>query len=228
MVYSIESGPDGATIDSSTGEFSWTPTATQTPGVFEVVVAVSDGAGGSDTETFEIRVTVDNESPVLAAIQDQTVNELEEFSVQAVATDGDIPAQTITYSLSEAPTGATIDGSTGEITWTPTESDGPGTYDFTVVATDTEGASDSESFQLVVNEVNLAPVIGAIEDQAIADGESVELTITATDADTPANTLVYSIESGPDGATIDSSTGCLLYTSPSPRDRQKSRMPSSA
>ena len=29
-------------------------------------------------------------------------------------------------------------------------------------------------------------------------------------------------------AGIDLSVGCLLYTSPSPRDRQKSRMPSSA
>ena len=29
-------------------------------------------------------------------------------------------------------------------------------------------------------------------------------------------------------ALIDSRTICLLYTSPSPRDRQKSRMPSSA
>ena len=28
--------------------------------------------------------------------------------------------------------------------------------------------------------------------------------------------------------TIDTSKACLLYTSPSPRDRQKSRMPSSA
>ena len=27
---------------------------------------------------------------------------------------------------------------------------------------------------------------------------------------------------------LETSTGCLLYTSPSPRDRQKSRMPSSA
>ena len=31
---------------------------------------------------------------------------------------------------------------------------------------------------------------------------------------------------GPDGG--DGGKGCLLYTSPSPRDRQKSRMPSSA
>ena len=28
--------------------------------------------------------------------------------------------------------------------------------------------------------------------------------------------------------SIDQGVGCLLYTSPSPRDRQKSRMPSSA
>ena len=27
---------------------------------------------------------------------------------------------------------------------------------------------------------------------------------------------------------VDADTGCLLYTSPSPRDRQKTRMPSSA
>ena len=34
-------------------------------------------------------------------------------------------------------------------------------------------------------------------------------------------------EEGAIGA-LDAKTGCLLYTSPSPRDRQKSRMPSSA
>ena len=32
---------------------------------------------------------------------------------------------------------------------------------------------------------------------------------------------------GPSGLKVDSKA-CLLYTSPSPRDRQKSRMPSSA
>ena len=31
-----------------------------------------------------------------------------------------------------------------------------------------------------------------------------------------------------DGSKIDTGYACLLYTSPSPRDRQKSRMPSSA
>ena len=47
---------------------------------------------------------------------------------------------------------------------------------------------------------------------------------------------IYSEETGPDGLTqrqfavleAVSQKSCLLYTSPSPRDRQKSRMPSSA
>ena len=40
------------------------------------------------------------------------------------------------------------------------------------------------------------------------------------------NILKYGI--GQLGTPIDVSKFCLLYTSPSPRDRQKSRMPSSA
>ena len=44
--------------------------------------------------------------------------------------------------------------------------------------------------------------------------------------------FIYCIELGdylsPDGVSCRMSSCCLLYTSPSPRDRQKSRMPSSA
>ena len=39
-----------------------------------------------------------------------------------------------------------------------------------------------------------------------------------------AGTLVYVL----DGTSQSKSSGCLLYTSPSPRDRTRSRMPSSA
>ena len=36
------------------------------------------------------------------------------------------------------------------------------------------------------------------------------------------------VERRPEARASGAETGCLLYTSPSPRDRQKSRMPSSA
>jgi hypothetical protein len=35
-----------------------------------------------------------------------------------------VPAQTLTFSLVGAPTGATIDGTTGAFSWTPTEAQG--------------------------------------------------------------------------------------------------------
>ena len=41
------------------------------------------------------------------------------------------------------------------------------------------------------------------------------------------NWLIY-FQGGGVAANADMYKGCLLYTSPSPRDRQKSRMPSSA
>ena len=41
-----------------------------------------------------------------------------------------------------------------------------------------------------------------------------------------ANAYHLYLQPGPD--VVDEAGGCLLYTSPSPRDRQKSRMPSSA
>ena len=50
-----------------------------------------------------------------------------------------------------------------------------------------------------------------------------------------AGTMFYSCETteledlaSPNALSADLADACLLYTSPSPRDRQKSRMPSSA
>ena len=46
------------------------------------------------------------------------------------------------------------------------------------------------------------------------------------DAMSPENMLIFA--TGPLTGTMSSTSGCLLYTSPSPRDRTRSRMPSSA
>src|SRR5262249_50103985 len=61
-----------------------------------------------------------------------TIPELSPHTFTANATDSDVPAQSLTFSLVGAPAGATIDGSTGAFSWTPTEAQGPGSYPFTV------------------------------------------------------------------------------------------------
>ena len=55
----------------------------------------------------------------------------------------------------------------------------------------------------------------AVSRQGVLDGDSEHIELPGGVGDTRANSI----------ASVGS---CLLYTSPSPRDRQKSRMPSSA
>jgi hypothetical protein len=79
----------------------------------------------SDFETITVTVTEVNAAPVLAAIGNKQVDELVELTFTATATDPDLPANTLTFSLGAgAPTGASIDATTGVFRWTPTEAQG--------------------------------------------------------------------------------------------------------
>ena len=115
----------------STRRVTLTP-APNANGSTTVTVAVSDGYAISST-SFLLTVNPINDPPVLAAITNYTINEGTTLSFTSVATDPDAPPQTLTYSLSNAPPGASIDPSSGLFTWTPSEAQGPGTNQITVI-----------------------------------------------------------------------------------------------
>jgi beta propeller repeat protein len=54
--YSMTGLPDNASLNSTTGEFSWTPNSTQS-GSYTATFTVDDGNGGTDTKTLPIKVT---------------------------------------------------------------------------------------------------------------------------------------------------------------------------
>ncbi len=219
LAYSLDAGaPAGASIDPATGLFTWTPTEAQGPGVYPVTVRVTDNGTPplDDSETIDIAVPEVNQPPVLAAIGAKSVDEGALLSFTATATDADLPANTLAYSLDAgAPTGASINPSTGLFTWTPTEAQGPGVYPVTVRVTDNGGPSlsDYETIQITVAEVNQAPVLAALGAKSVDEGALLSFTATATDADLPANTLAYSLDAGaPVGASINPSTGLFTWT----------------
>ena len=147
LTYALGQGaPAGAAI-TSTGSFSWTPSEADGPGVFTVPVIVTDSLGTSATQNFTVTVLEVNRSPVLAPINNQTLNINETLSLTAVATDPDLPANTIVYSLTTAPAGATINAQTGQITWLANQN---GTVPFTVQVADQAGLSATQSFQVNV------------------------------------------------------------------------------
>jgi hypothetical protein len=215
--FSLGAGaPSGASI-SSGGTFSWTPSEQQGPGSYSITVQVSDNGtpGLSASQTFSVSVDELNSPPVLAPVGSQSVNEGSPLSVTLTASDSDLPAQALTFSLGAgAPEGASL--STGGLfTWTPTEAQGPGVYSITFAVTDNgpDNLSVTGTFSVAVNEVNQAPALAGVGNQTVREGNPMTLVVAGVDSDLPAQKLTFSLGSGaPSGMSIDASSGSISWT----------------
>jgi hypothetical protein len=147
LTYSASGLPAGLSINSSTGLISGTPT---TAGTSEVTVTVTDPTGASGSTTFDWTISAASSSGNTVTVTNpgtQTGTVGTAVSLQISATDS-ASGQTLTYSASGLPAGLSISSSTGLISGTPTTAD---TYDVTVTATDTTGASGDASFDWTIN-----------------------------------------------------------------------------
>ena len=93
--------PVGATINPISGEFSWTPPVGTSPGNHTVTVRVTDDGESNldDFETINITVREVNQAPVLAAIGNKSVDEGSPLTFTAAATDPNLPANNLSFSL---------------------------------------------------------------------------------------------------------------------------------
>src|SRR5204863_620813 len=101
----------------------------------------------------------------------QTINEQTPLSVNATATDADLPANTLTFALVSSPAGMTINPASGAISWTPSEAQGPSTNVVSVSVTDNgvPALSVTNTFTVTVNVAATAPVIKVV---AVAEGDA--------------------------------------------------------
>src|SRR5213079_631211 len=191
-------------------------TEAQGPSTNLITVKVTDNGTpqSSDTKSFTIVVAEANSAPVLTVPTDRTVPELSTLTVTNSASDADLPANTLTFSLVSAPSGVNLDPSSGVLTWTPTEAQGPSTNLITVKVTDNGApqSSDTKSFTIVVTEANSAPVLTVPTDRTVPELSTLTVTNTASDADLPANVLTFSLVSAPPGVNLDPSSGVLTWT----------------
>jgi hypothetical protein len=156
VVVEGENYPTGAEIVTTStgvgtaeGAFSWEPTEEQGGMTYVVDVVVTDDgipAALATTQRVTIVVKEINVAPELAPIPPQSVNFGQTLTFTATATDQDLPAQTLTYTMTGGvPEGATLDSSTGVFTWTPSEEQAKTNYSFTIKVTDSGGLSDEQT-----------------------------------------------------------------------------------
>lgn len=144
----------------------------------------------SGTRSFTVDVLeLSNTAPMLDPIGPKSVNEEAELRFTISATDLDFPAQILMYSSTGLPTGATFDPTTHEFVRTPAEDQGGTSYQVTFTVTDGE-FSAGELVTITVNEINFAPVLAPIGTKSVNEQTERLFTISATDADFPAQTLI--------------------------------------
>ena len=210
----------GMLLDPDTGEFSWTPDEAQGPGTFEVqITATDDGMppAVSDT-TITLIVNEVNLAPELAAIADTTIDAGTELTFTAEATDEDLPANTLTFTLEGGEPGMDIDPLAGTFTWVPADT---GQFVVTVIVTDDSDPALSDSVEVTIQVTgeplpeNQAPTftftLGA-DDRTTDELAALEFAITAEDADGDIITFALDQASLDAGMMLDPDTGAFSWT----------------
>jgi hypothetical protein len=231
LMYSIIGGADSALfkINSSTGELTFltspdfeVPKDAGIDNIYNVTVQASDGTFATAQDILITVTAVNDNNPVITSSGSLLVAENVTAVTTVTATDADLPAAPLTYSIvgGADSTLFSINSSTGELAFLAApdfevskDAGLDNVYNITVQASDGTFAAAQEVLVTVtaVNDNN--PVITSTGSLFVAENVMAVTTVTATDADLPPQPLMYSIIGGADSTlfSINSSTGGLAF-----------------
>jgi uncharacterized delta-60 repeat protein len=231
LTYSIAGGVDSAlfNINSSTGELTFItapdyelPKDAGLDNIYNVTVQASDGNLVSTQDILITVNAVNDNTPAITSPGNPSTPENSTAVITVTATDADMPAQPLTYSIAGGADSAlfNINSSTGELTFItapdyelPKDAGLDNIYNVTVQASD-GNLVGTQDIAITVNAVNdNTPAITSPGNPSTPENSTTVITVAATDADLPAQSLTYSIAGGADSAlfNINSSTGELTF-----------------
>ena len=151
--------------------------------VAPVTARVTDLTGLFDTQSYTIAVVPGNRPPLITSDPVTAATEGQLYTYDVEAEDPDV-GDVLTFSLDVAPTGMTIDSTTGVIIWTPTNADA-GNNPVTVRVTDSGGLFDTQSFVIAVGAVlvTVPDVVGLSQANAEAAIVAAGLTVGVVTTD---------------------------------------------
>lgn len=195
-----------ATVDNQTGTATIVVRATDKKGV-------STGTDGNPDAVFTVTVTA---KPVFTSLSAVNVAENTTAVQTVVATDADLPAQTVTYSISGGADQTKFNiTNAGVLTFkvapnfeAPTDADTNNVYVVQVQANDGNGGTTTQTINVTVTAVSdNSPVFTSAAAKDVAENTTAVLTVVATDADLPAQTVTYSISDGADKDLFEITSG---------------------
>lgn len=160
-------------------------------------MAVSNGDGAIDVTTNSARLTgwflMNGPPPVhIYACWGRTNGSTNAFAWENVVNLGELPLGRFSLLLTNLAEGTTY-------------------YYRCFASNQTEIAWASASAQFTTPSVNTPPILTPVPEQITEAGETLRVTNVATDAESPPQTLAFSLLSGPEGAFLGQDTGVFIW-----------------
>lgn len=204
ITYSATGLPTGSTLDEDSGEFSWTPSYSQSGD--HVVTFKATANSVEATEEITISISNTNRAPVA---NEQTVSTAEDTAKAITLSGSDADENTITYDVG-TPAHGELSGTAPSLTYTPSENyNGTDSFTFTV----NDGTTDSDPATVTINVTpeNDPPVANA---QSVTLDEDNSAPITLSGSDPDGNALDYIIVTPPVKGHLEAGTPPLYTYTP--------------
>jgi hypothetical protein len=175
----------------------------------------------SHIEQLEVRTVLT--APTFTSPAAISVAENQTTVETVTATDPDLPAQTLTYSISAGTDASlfSVNSTTGALTFKaapdfehPTDAGANNVYNLKIKVDDGNSGTTTQDLAVTVTPVDdNAPVFTSASAFSISETHTAVATVKATDADLPVQALAYTINGGADAALfkVDASTGALSF-----------------
>lgn len=175
--------------------------------VAEGYSTIVDIPNGQEVKVDFKSTKITDQPPVLEPIGNKIINEMEmlEFTLKASDPDG----KPITYAAENLPNGAVFDTVTGIFRWTPDYSQS-GTYQGITFTVSDGSLMASETIDIIVNNVNRAPIIEPVENLTVKENQAILLKLAMSDPD--GDVLKISTHDAPEGSAFDPETMEFTWT----------------
>ena len=164
---------------------------------YTVNVTATDPDGLSVSNSFQLTIGGTNDQPTLVSpIGNQSADEDALFSLNVSGNFSDPDGDNLTFTASGLPASLRPISAAGLINGTPTQAEAEangGVYNINVTATDPDGLSVSNAFQLTIGGTNDAPiVVTPISNQTASEGAPYSLDVLGTFSDPDGDSLTFS------------------------------------
>ena len=183
---------DGGTSTSAVQAHSYA-----TPGDYAAKVTVSDGKGGSNSQTLNVHVTQANRAPTVTAARTPTGNVAAGTAIAFTATGTDADSDTLTYSWDFGDSTAASTQQNPSHTYA-----NAGNYTATVTVNDGKGGTGTNTVAVAITGGNANPTVTTARTPTGNVPVGIPVSFTATAADADGDPLSYSWNFG-DGTPAD-------------------------